>query len=64
MTQKENEMGYRAGENYYTHYTTKDGRHLQCDYCEHNWDKRSKLGLANARCPRCGRKLCSSKPTK
>jgi len=54
-------MGYRAGENYYTHYSggrQGKGGNIQCDFCEHNWKQRGDY-LPN-RCPNCRRKLCSS----
>ena len=64
FTQKRRfEMGYRAGEDYYTHYVGgRDGQggQIQCEFCEHNWIQRGwKLPK---RCPNCGRKLCSSIP--
>jgi rubrerythrin len=59
-------MGYRAGENYWTHYSggrpDSNGKiWIQCDYCQHHWQQRG-IKLPK-RCPNCGRLLCSSVPS-
>ena len=56
-------MGYRAGINYYTHYSggiNGKGDTVQCDYCTHSWTQKG--WRLPKRCPNCGRKLCSGVP--
>jgi len=40
------------------HYIyNKESKQYQCQYCQHNWMRRTPIGLVNTKCPKCGRKL-------